>query len=225
LQVTTVPLEDAFAATTSAARKKGAVRLRLASGSTAYYERSHPETVFLARAGSRYQVQVTGTSATQARRLVSAGRVVAVEGARPTIQASLRAATPRQLRALARNLHHPLYWLGRQPGVTYELTQAPGGKVYIRYLPAGEKLGTNTPYPTVGTYPVQNAYAAMQRLAKGTPSLVIHAPGRALAVVDAGHPTNVHLAYPGSNYQIEVFDSSPTKARKAVATGEVQAVR
>ena len=58
----------------------------------------------------------------------------------------------------------PIYWAGEQSGVRYELTKTPDNRVLVRYLPAGEKVGTKTPYLTIGTYPMKNAFAVTSRL-------------------------------------------------------------
>ena len=78
------------------------------------------------------------------------------------------------------------------------------------------------PYLTVATYPFPGAFAAIEAVAKGK---AMKLSGGGLAVVDAGYPKSVHLAYPSVDYQVEVFDPSPARARKAVASGRVQAVR
>src|SRR5262245_37462302 len=43
------------------------------------------------------------------------------------------------LSTLANALGHPIYWAGKQPGMQYELTQTPDGRVYVRYLPKKAK--------------------------------------------------------------------------------------
>src|SRR6266511_3847988 len=47
------------------------------------------------------------------------------------------AASVADLRALPKSVGHPIYWAGRKPGQTYELTQTSSGNIYIRYLTAG----------------------------------------------------------------------------------------
>ena len=70
------------------------------------------------------------------------------------------------LKALAQKLGHPVYWAGPKAGVTYELTQAANGSIYIRYLPRGASVGSPQPYLTVATYPFPGAYAALVALTK-----------------------------------------------------------
>src|SRR2546421_344684 len=70
------------------------------------------------------------------------------------------AVSARSLSGLARSLGHPIYWLGQRSGTTYELTRTTD-RVYIRYLPAGAKVGDRRPFLTVGTYPMRNAFGVI----------------------------------------------------------------
>jgi len=47
-----------------------------------------------------------------------------------------------KLRATAAAIPHPVYWLGTQPDDAYEFTQTKDGRVDIRYLPPGAKVGS-----------------------------------------------------------------------------------
>ena len=134
------------------------------------------------------------------------------------------AVSPAGLSALAATLGHPIYWLGRKPGVTYELTRTDADAVFVRYLPSGVAPGANRPYLTVATYPVPRAFAALRRTAARNPTGTIRLSGGGLAVVDAGYPKSIHVAYPGVPYQVEVFDPSPARARAIVSSGDVRAV-
>jgi hypothetical protein len=134
------------------------------------------------------------------------------------------AVSPGDLSALAATLGHPIHWLGRKPGVTYELTRTDADAVFVRYLPSGVAPGANRPYLTVATYPVPRALAALRRTAARNPTGTIRLSGGGLAVVDAGYPKSIHVAYPGVPYQVEVFDPSPARARAIVSSGDVRAV-
>lgn len=135
-------------------------------------------------------------------------------------------ATAQSLRTLAAVGNRSIYWFGPRARTTYELTQTPDGKIYIRYLPPGVKVGDRSgEYPLVGTYPVQNGYKAVQTAGQQTGAQTFAIPGGGLAVVNDAAPTNVYFAYPGQNQQIEVFDPNPTRARRLVATGAVRPIR
>jgi len=131
-------------------------------------------------------------------------------------------ASPDQLRSLSANVGHPIYWLGEESGHIYELTQLKDGRIFVRYLPHGVPIGSpQAIYTIVGTYPVPNAYDVLKKLAKKPGELSFAAPHNGLAVFNSSHPTNVYLAYPGSNLQIEVFDPSSQHARNLIMAGHV----
>jgi hypothetical protein len=143
-----------------------------------------------------------------------------------TGEASGPAATSTdKLRALSVELGHPIYWAGAVPDSTYELTRTSDDRIFIRYLPRGVPVGIRqASYTIVGTYPVPNAYKVLQGLAKKPGESTFSAPVGGFAVYSTAQPTNVYLAYPGSNVQIEVYDPSPQRARRLITSGQVAAI-
>jgi hypothetical protein len=134
---------------------------------------------------------------------------------------SASAMTTAELGRLATSIRHPVYWLGPKPGFTYEVTLTRDGRIYVRYLPTGVSVGADKPYLTVATYPFPGSYAAIRKQArtKGAVSAKLAAGG--LALLDRGYPESVHVAYPGVEYQIEVFDPTPARAMQLVSGGEL----
>jgi hypothetical protein len=140
--------------------------------------------------------------------------------ARP--QAPAAAASQQRLVAFARSVGHPVYWAGPQPRFTYELSRTKDGRVYIRYLPPGVKVGTSRPnYLTIGTYPQRNALATLRATAEKQRARLIGLRDGGLAFQYKSRPTSVYIAFPGSNYQIEVFDPSSARALQLVVSGQV----
>jgi hypothetical protein len=135
------------------------------------------------------------------------------------------AATPARLRSLSDDEGHPIYWIGPKSGSTYELTRTSSGRIFIRYLPSGVPVGTKKAgYTIVGTYPVADATGVLKGLAKQSDEKTLSVPGGGIAVYSASTPTNVYVAYPGSNLQIEVYDPSAERAQQLVTSGQVVAV-
>jgi hypothetical protein len=135
------------------------------------------------------------------------------------------AASVARLRALASTAGHPVYWAGPKEGTTYELTRTSGGRIYVRYLPRGVPVGIRSAtFTIVGTYPVANALKVLKDLAKKPGERQLSAPADGFAVYEQSHPTNVYVAYPDSNLQVEVFDPSPRRARRLVTSGAVAPV-
>jgi hypothetical protein len=125
------------------------------------------------------------------------------------------------LRTLAASVPQPIYWMGPKRGYLYELTRTQTGNVLIRYLPPGAKVGSRKAYLTIATYPYPHALKALKNVADGRQ---LELPRGAIALVDEKAPQNVHLAYPGTRYQIVVFDPSPVRARRVALSGDVRPV-
>jgi len=135
------------------------------------------------------------------------------------------AATPATLRSESASAKRPIYWVGPRSGQTYELTRTASGLVYIRYLPPGAKVGNpRADYTIVGTYPKKDALKVLQDLAKQPDEKSVPAPGGGIAVYATNAPTNVYVAFPGSDEQIEVFDPSAKRALRLVTSGRVAPV-
>ncbi|TMK95898.1 MAG: hypothetical protein E6G22_06750 [Actinobacteria bacterium] len=143
----------------------------------------------------------------------------------PKPRETIKAASPQTLRALAQASGHPIYWAGPQPKVKYELTQVTDGRIYIRYLPKGVPIGDRrAAYLIVATYPVKDAYKAVRTAAKESGAVTFHTSRGGLAVYNQSAATNVYLAYPGSKFQVEVFDPNPSRARQLVRSGTVRPI-
>jgi hypothetical protein len=136
------------------------------------------------------------------------------------------AASATELRRLAESAGHPVYWAGKRPGYTYELTRTESGSVYIRYLPPGVEVGDKRPdFLTVGTYQLRGAYAGIRREAKREGAVSRRLPGGGLAVANEQRRKSVHFAYPDSGLQVEVYAPSPNVARELVFDGRIRPVR
>ena len=168
LTVATYPFAGAFSVLRKGARAPGAVSVRLAHGGVAVLDGVYPKSVHAAYPGLDYQVEVFDPTPSAAMQTVAAGHLASLGPRGSTPATSATAASVADLRSLARRLGHPIYWAGRKPGYTYELTQNSAGAVFIRYLPPGVAVGAKDAYPTVVTYPFPQALAAIHRVAKGT---------------------------------------------------------
>ena len=119
----------------------------------------------------------------------------------------------------------PVYWVGPRRGGSYELTQPAGGRVFVRYLSEPSQLGsTRADFLAVATYAQPGAYAAIQAATKRPGAITLHPANGGLAVYDRARPTSVFLAYPGRAEQIEVYDPTPSEARRLVESGAVRPV-
>jgi hypothetical protein len=130
-----------------------------------------------------------------------------------------------QLRAVAAQTDHPVYWAGPRDG-KYELTRTSDGRFYVRYLPTAATLGDPAAkYPTVGTYQRKNAFTAIRRAAARRDAVSVKIDNGGLLVFNQGTPKSVYFGYPRSNYQVEVFDPNPQRARALVLSGKITPVK
>jgi hypothetical protein len=222
--VGTYRFRGGFAAIQRVLRAGGATRINLAHGGLAEYANGNPNNVHVGYPGYDYQVEVFAPAG-QAAALVRAGRLTSFGGPKGgVITPKPKAASPAALRSLARSLGHPVYWAGPKKGYTYELNRDPSnGNISIRYLPPGVHVGAKHAYVSVGTYPFADAIGGIQRAAKQKGQRTIKLKAGGLAVYNPKIPTDVHLAYPRSNYQAEVFDPAG-KARQLVASGRITVI-
>lgn len=167
--------------------------------------------ILLATSGSSSPTSTASSAATPSQAGAASGT---------TVQAISLAG----LRALPASLGHPVYWAGPRAGATYELTKTPDGRVYVRYLTGGARVGSPLPnFLTIGTYVVPNAAAAV-RTAAAQPGAVRVPVSGGFGFYNRARPTSVYFAYPGSNVQVETYDPSAAVARQLVETGATKPV-
>jgi hypothetical protein len=220
----TLPFANAFSRTTAVADRPGAVRIPIAPNAVAFYNRALPTNAWIAFRGSNYQIELYDPDPARMRRVIAEDKVQPVSPTAPgaLTASSVSAASVATLDGLPGHLGHAVYWEGAQPGVKYELTLTPTGGVFVRYLPSTAKLGANVRYPFVASLPVAGAFAATSRVAAKPTSVKVPIPGGGVAFYGRSLPTNVYVAFPGSNYQIELFDPNPAHARAVVSSGLVR---
>ncbi len=131
------------------------------------------------------------------------------------------AASLEQLQELAGSTSDPIYWAGEQPGREYELTIERDGTIFIRYLNEGTAVGSPKRSLTVGTYPYSGAFETLETAATQPESVTEEAPGGGLVVANESNPDNVYMAFPASDFQIEVFDPADGKALELATAGAV----
>lgn len=117
---------------------------------------------------------------------------------------------------------NPIYWAGVQGGTELELSKPEEGRTYVRYLPEGTEAGdTAADVLTVGTYAYADADAALRDLGEDPNGVIAAAPGGGVVFFDRTRPQNVYLAFPDSDFQIEVYDPDAKRALSLVASGQI----
>jgi hypothetical protein len=140
----------------------------------------------------------------------------------PTANTGPVALSARGLQIFAKKSGQPVYWAGTRRRYTYEVTQTPAGKVFVRYLPRGVKAGARgARYLIIATYPFPEALKGLKAVSGGKE---IGIPGKGIAVVDPSYPKSVHMAFPRVDYQVEVYDPSPAASLHVALSGQVRPV-
>ena len=135
------------------------------------------------------------------------------------------AVDAQELGSQAAAVGHVVYWAGPVANRRYELTRTSDGRAYVRYLTADATVGDVRPgFLTVGTYPVEDAFATTQAAAAGDDARSVRAPAGAVAFTTTSRPQSVYLAYEGSDLQVEVFYPAPQEARRLVESGRIRPV-
>jgi hypothetical protein len=117
----------------------------------------------------------------------------------------------------------PVFWVGERLGMKYELSEIVDQAAYVRYLPTGVRVGDKRQFLTIGTYPLANAYDVTAGTRKQG-AQIFNVPGGGVAAVSKNSPKSVYVAFPGVDYQVEIYDPHSTAARKLATSGAVQRV-
>ena len=137
------------------------------------------------------------------------------------------ALTESELKSVVANLNSVIYWVGPLENAKYTLDVTDAGAAFVRYLPNGEGANdTAKNYLIVATYRVNAAYDAIKTAGNEQDGIGLMTSDGAAVYYNKNAATNVYLAYPGQDLQIEVFDPSPGKALQLVNTiGLVKPIR
>lgn len=115
---------------------------------------------------------------------------------------------------------YPVYWAGPRLGVEYEVQRVPG-RVYVRYLPKGEKPETEKPFLTVGSYEEPEALASIRDLGQKAGAILVKIANGGSAYAKGPQATSAYMAFPGVDVQIEVYDPEAGKALSLIRSGAI----
>lgn len=137
------------------------------------------------------------------------------------------ALTESQLIEIIRRENLVAFWLGPQPGAKYTLNVTAGSQVFIRSLPNGQGIDDiSQSFVIVGTYPQANAYAITEAAGAQPNGVTFLNADGAMVYYSKLLPTNVYLAFPNQDYEIEIFDPIDGGALSSAATvGKVKKIQ
>lgn len=116
------------------------------------------------------------------------------------------ALSEKELISTVADLGIDVYWAGPVKGARYTLAVPADGQAYVRYLPNGEGLNdTEANYVVIATYVTPDAFAATQAAGNQTNGVTFINVQGAAVYYSKETQTNVYVAYPNIDFQIEVF--------------------
>ncbi len=132
-----------------------------------------------------------------------------------------------ELLAQAGSLSGPAYWIGPRTGTSsYELTDTPDGRIYIRYLTEGAEAGDPQPnFLTIGTYPIENAKEAIEAAAEEGDGRALSRHNGYEALSSEGAASAYVVFDDEPNAQIEVFSPQRGEAARLATSGAVEPLR
>ena len=114
--------------------------------------------------------------------------------------------TEKELISAVKQLGVDVYWAGPVEGAKYTISAPAEGQVYVRYLPNGEGLTDTKPnYVVIATYVTPDAFTSTQAAGNQTNGVTFINTQGAAVFYSKDAPTNVYVAYPNIDIQIEVF--------------------
>ena len=114
--------------------------------------------------------------------------------------------TEKELISAVKQLGVDVYWAGPVDGAKYTISAPAEGQVYVRYLPNGEGLtDTKANYVVIATYATPDAFTATQAAGNQTNGVTFISTQGAAVFYSKDAPTNVYVAYPNIDIQVEVF--------------------
>jgi hypothetical protein len=127
--------------------------------------------------------------------------------------------TEAELIAAVKELGADVYWAGPVKGAKYTLAVPADGQAYVRYLPEGQGIDDTKPnYVVIATYTTTDAFTATQAAGNTSNGVSFISAAGAAIYYSKDTPTNVYVAYPNLNFQIEIFNPIAATALEIAST-------
>lgn len=135
--------------------------------------------------------------------------------------------TESELKSIVKENDIQAYWTGPLKGATYTLNSSTAGQVFIRYVPEGEKCDDVRPnFRVIATYQETDAFSTTESAGTTADGVSLLNADGSIVYFNKNVPTNIYLAYPGIDYQIEIYDPDPKEAVSIATTqGRVQLIK
>jgi len=145
------------------------------------------------------------------------------DGAAP-VEGAARVVDEAGLREAAATLGRPIYWTGPVEGTELELEELGEGGVQVRYAPEGEGGEARSDVLTIGTYPLPDPAAALERFAAKPGAIVREGASGTKVYSSEEAPNSVYFGDPEGGVQVEVYAPAASEAMSLALSGKVERV-
>lgn len=118
-----------------------------------------------------------------------------------------------------------VFWAGEEAGFTYVLRTEANGQASVRYIPTdGDPQAQGAVYRVLGSYPIKDAFNVTKKAGEAADSVLLTNSDGSIVVYNKNKTTNVYIAFPKVDVQIEIFDPTPGKALELATSGRIVAI-
>jgi hypothetical protein len=129
------------------------------------------------------------------------------------------------IRTAVKALGKVVYWAGDESGDTYVLQTFANGQTTVRYVPSGgDPTSSGAIYRLMGSYPIKNAFNVTKQAASGGNSVLVTNSDGSVVLYNKSKMTNVYVAFPKVDVQVEIFDPTPGKALELATSGAIKPI-
>ena len=135
--------------------------------------------------------------------------------------------TESELKSIISENNIQAYWTGPLKDATYSLNSSTAGQVFIRYIPKGQECDDVRPnFRVIATYEEVDAFATTESAGTTSDGVSLLNADGSIVYFNKNVPTNIYVAYPGIDYQIEIYDPDPKEAVSLATTqGTLQLIK
>ena len=106
-------------------------------------------------------------------------------------------------------LGRKVYWAGDEADNQYVLQTLANGQTTVRYIPkGGDPNEAQAIYRVMGSYPIKDAFGVTTKAGQAEGSVLITNADGSIVVYNKAKLSNVYVAFPGVDVQVEIYDPS-----------------
>lgn len=118
-----------------------------------------------------------------------------------------------ELRKLVKEQKITAYWAGPVADATYSINTSNSGQVFVRYVLKDQNCDSNSnEFRVIATYALAGAFDSTKAAGSQSNGVSLGNSDGSVVYFNKDVPTNVYLAFPSLDYQIEIYDPDPKEA-------------